>query len=122
DRFHETELVKLGEGFSEGARIAQVATWNDNPVGDFPPERLEDPVHDCLLPLEAEGIDAVDEVNPQLLAHLADALHRVVEVTDNLNGECAIVEGLGKFAVADLSRTDENHRLHQFADARIEGK
>ena len=50
-----------------GARIAQVPAGDDDPVGRLPIERLEHAVHDRLLPLEPQGIDAVAEVDVELV-------------------------------------------------------
>src|SRR5256885_6141633 len=50
--------------------------------------------HDRLLPFQAEGVDAVDEVNAEALGDLLDALHGVVEVAGDLHRERAVVEPL----------------------------
>ena len=63
----QAQLVQLVEGLAEGAGVAQVAAGDDDPVGHFPAEALQHPVHDRLLPFQAEGIDAVDQVDSQLL-------------------------------------------------------
>ena len=74
-------------------------------------ERLEHPEHDRLLAFEAEGVDRVHQVDAQAVGHLADALHRVVEVADDLDRQRAVVERLGELAVGDLARADEDDRL-----------
>ena len=34
--FNQSELMQFDEGFTKGATVAEVATWNHNPVRDFP--------------------------------------------------------------------------------------
>ena len=102
--------LQLDERLAEGADVAQVAAGHDDPVGHFPAQRLQHAEHDRLLPFEAEGVDAVDQVDAQLAGDLLDALHGVVEVAGDLHRQGAVVEGLGQLAVGDLARADEDDR------------
>ena len=49
-------------------------------------------------------------------------MHGVVEVAGDLQRERAVVEGLRELAVGDLAGADEDDRLHQLADAAVEGE
>ena len=99
----QAEVLQLDERLAEGADVAEVAAGHDDPVGRLPGQRLEDAVHDRLLPFEAEGVDAVDEVDAELARDLLDALHGVVEVAGDLHRQRAVVERLGELAVGDLA-------------------
>ena len=85
DAVDQAQLVQLVEGLAEGAGVAQVAAGDDDPVGHFPAQAFQHPVHDRLLPFQAEGIDAVDQVDAQLLADFLHAGHGVVEVAADLH-------------------------------------
>ena len=114
--------MQLVERLAEGAGVAQVSAGHDDPVGRLPAQRFQHAEHDRLLPFQPEGIDAVDQVDAQLLADLLDAGHGVVEVAGDLHRQRAVVERLRKLAVGDLARADEDHRLHQPRDGAIEGQ
>ena len=105
--------LQLDERLAEGAAIAQVAAGNHDPVGHLPAQRFQHPIHDRLLPFEAEGVDAVDEIDAELAGDLLHALHGVVEVAGDLHGQGAVVEGLGQLAVGNLAAADEDHGPHQ---------
>ena len=111
DPVDQAEVLQLDERLAEGARVAEVAAGHDDPVGGLPAEGLEDPVHDRLLAFEAERVDRVHQVDAQPVGDLADPLHRVVEVADDLDRQGAVVERLGQLAVGDLARADEDDRL-----------
>ena len=68
--------------------------------GKRPARCLQDAVHDRLLPLEAERVDAVDEIDSQLAAHLLHLPERIVEVAGDLHGQRAVFECLRQLAVA----------------------
>ncbi len=82
--------------------------------GTLPVEGLEDAIHDAFLAFEAEGVDAVHEVDAQVGVgrDLADAAEAGVEVAFDLERECAVVEGLGEFAEGDFAGADEDDALH----------
>ena len=48
--------------------------------------------------------------------------HGVVEIAGDLHRQRAVVERLREFAVGDLARADEDHRLHQPRDRAVEGQ
>ena len=113
DRSDQAELEQFDERLAEGADVAEIAAGDDDPVGDFPVEGLEDAVHDGLLAFEAEGVDAVDQVDAELAWRLAGRAAGVVEIAGDLDGEGAVVEGLGEFAVGDFAGADEDDGPHQ---------
>ena len=90
----QSELFEFEEGFAEGAAVAEVAAWNDDPVGDIPAECFEDAEHDCFLSFESEGVDAVAEVDGVFGANLADSSECIIEVAADLDGFGAVVECL----------------------------
>ena len=90
--------------------------------GTSQPQRFQHAEHDRLLPFQPEGIDAVDQVDAQLLADFLDAGHGVVEIAGDLHGQRAVVERLRELAVGDLARADEDHGLHQPRDRAVEGQ
>ena len=114
--------MQLVERLAERAAVAQVAPRHDDPVWDLPVEALQDTQHDRLLALQAERVDAVDQVDAQLARDLAYAEHRVVEIAGDLHRQRAIVERLRELPVADLTRTDKDHGLHQPAHAAVQGE
>src|SRR5207244_4141478 len=71
---------------------------------------------------KAEGVDAVHQIDAEFLGDLLDTLHGVVEVAGNLNGKCAVVEGLGELAVGDFAAADEDDRSHQAGRGTEDGK
>ena len=87
DPVDQAEVLELDEGLAECARVAQVAAGNDDPVGDLPAHPFQDAVHDRFLAFEPERIDRVHEVDVEAAGDLADALHGVVEVADDLDRE-----------------------------------
>ena len=93
----QAQLRQLHECFAKRARVAKVPAGDDDPVGDFPAKPLEHPIHDGFLPFQPEGIDAVDEVDPQTAGHLGDSLHGIVEIAVDLQRESAVVEHCASF-------------------------
>src|SRR3954469_16229086 len=65
-------------------------------------------------------VDAVAPVGSELRAEPLHSQHRIVKIAGYLNRERAVIERLRKLAVGDLARSDENHGLHQFADAAVQ--
>ena len=66
----ESPLPGLGQGFPECGGIAEVSRRYHDPVGWLPAELLECFEDDRLLPLEAERVDGVQQVDTQLDARL----------------------------------------------------
>ena len=70
-------------------------------------QRLEDAIHDALLPFEAEGVDAVHQVDAELRhidGDLADAPQAIVKIAVDLQGERAVIQRLAEFPEARFSR------------------
>ena len=111
DPVDQAEMLELDERLAEGAGVAEVAAGHDDPVGRLPGQGLQDPVHDRLLAFEAERVDRVHQVDAEPVGHLADPVHGVVEVADDLDRQGAVVERLGQLAIGDLARADEDDRL-----------
>lgn len=111
DFVDEAEVAEFLEGFAEGGAVTEVAAGDDDPVRHVPGEAFEDAVHDGFLAFEAEGIDGVHEVEAELGGDVAHAAEAGVEVTFDLEGEGAVVEGLGKFAEGDFAGADEDDAL-----------
>ncbi len=118
----QPELLEFQKRLAKRARVPEISARNHDPVRRFPVQRLEDAEHDRLLPIEAERIDAVAEIDLLAFADQADLPQRVVEVTGNLERFRAIVERLRELAVGDLAAADEDDRLEQPRAARIDGE
>ena len=86
----EAQLLELAEGLAEGAGVAQVARWQDDPVGRFPAQLLHRLEDDALLPLQAEGVERIQQVDAQLVADPAHQLHGSVEIALHLQGLSAV--------------------------------
>ena len=110
---HQAELPELDEGLAKRADVAQVAARHHDPVRHLPAQGFQHPEHDCLLPFEPEGVDAVDQVDAETFGDLLDAEHGIVKVAGDLDGERAMIEGLGELAVGDFTAADENDGPHQ---------
>ena len=100
----QPEILELDQGLAESARIAEIAAGNDDPVGHLPAQALEDAKDDGLLAFEPEGIDRVHQVDAEAVGDLPHALHRVVEIADDLDRQRTVVERLRQLAVSDLAR------------------
>jgi hypothetical protein len=118
----QSQAVQFRKRFAEGARVAQVAARHHDPVGHFPTQRLEHPVHDRLLAFEPERVDAVDQIDAQIARDLLDPDHRVVEIALDLHRQRAVFQRLGQFAVSDLARSNKDHRFHQPGDGAVHGQ
>ena len=114
--------MQLVERLAEGAGVAEVSAGHGDPVGRLPAQPLQHAEHDRLLPFQPEGVDAVDQVDAQLLADFLNAGHGIVEVAGDLHRQRAVIEGLRELAVRDLARADEDDRLHQPGDRAVEGQ
>src|SRR6478672_4016689 len=76
----QSERVCFTERLSERGGVPEVARGESDPVGRLPAELLEQLEHDGLLPLDAERVEGIDEVDPELLGRFARQLETVVEV------------------------------------------
>ena len=103
-------MQELDERLSKGARVAQVAPRDDDPIGNLPAQALQNPVHDRLLTFQAKRIHRVHQVNAQPIGHLTNAEHGIIEIALDLDRQGAMVEALGQLSIGDLSRTDKNDR------------
>ncbi len=123
DAVDDAEVSEFDEGLGEGGAVAEVAAGDDDPVGEraatTEAEVSEDAAHDGFLTFEAEGVDAVEEVDAAagVFGDLADAGEAGVEVAGDLEGGCAVVEGLAELAEGDLAGADED----EGADAGVSG-
>ena len=88
------KVHQFGECLAETRHVAEVPARHHDPVRNFPAQRFEDAIHDRLLAFEAEGIDAVDEVDAESAADLLNAAEGVVEVAGNLHRQRPVLEGL----------------------------
>jgi len=109
----QAQVDQLDKGLAKGADVAEVAAGHHDPVGHLPAQRLQDAIHDRLLPLQTEGIDAVDKIDAELRSDLLHAQHGIVEVAGNLHRQRSVVQRLRQLAVGDLARADEDDGPHQ---------
>lgn len=113
DAVDEAEFFQFHERLAKRAAVAQIATGDDDPVGDFPPQRFEHAEHDRLLAFQAKRIDRINQVDPQFLSDLANPDHRVIEIAGDLDRQGAVVERLAEFSVRNFAAADEDNRFHQ---------
>ena len=106
----QAQVLQLDQRLAERARVPQVAPGHHDPVGDLPPQPLEDPEDDRLLPLQPERIDRVHQVDAQPVGDLPDSMHGIIEVADDLDRQGPVIQRLRQLAVGDLSRADEDDR------------
>ena len=59
----QARRARLAQGLAEGGAVAQVAGRDDNPVGNLPVELLHDLDADRPLPLHAQAVHRVGQVN-----------------------------------------------------------
>ena len=116
----QADPAQLRKGFTEGTGIAEVTAGDDDPVGNLPAERFQHPEHNRLLPLQPEGIDAVDEVDAQLPGDFLDAGHGVIEVAGDLDRQRAVIERLRELAIGDLAGPNEDDAAHQARDSAVD--
>ena len=112
---HQPQLAQLSIRLAKSGTVPEVAAGDDDPVGRLPVQRLEHPVHDALLPLQPEGVDAVHQVNAELRhvdRDLADAAQAGIEVSLDLERQRAVVQGLRQLAEGDFSRPDKHDPVH----------
>ena len=64
----------------------------------------------AFWPSSRNGIDRVHQVDAEAVGDLPHALHRVVEVADDLDRQGPVVERLRQLAVSDFAGTDEDDR------------
>ena len=60
------------------------------------------------MTFEAKRIDRVHQIDAEPVGDLANALHGIVKIAEDLDREGPVIEGLGELAVGDLSRADED--------------
>ncbi len=63
--------------------------------------------HDGFLPLDAERVDGIQQVDAQALGQLADQRQDLVEIGLHLEGAGAVFERLRQFAEGDVAVGDE---------------
>ncbi len=63
----QSMFLQFHERFAKRAAVAQVSAGNNDPIGNFPTQCFQDAEHDRLLAFQPERIDAVDQVDTQLL-------------------------------------------------------
>jgi len=83
--------------------LSEVTAGHHDPVGRLPGQPFQNAVHDRLLAFEPERVDAVNQVDAELCRNFFDALHGVIEVAGDLDGQRPVIEGLRELAVGDLA-------------------
>lgn len=119
---NQAKVLEFNEGFAEGARVSEVAAGYHDPVGRLPGESLQDPIHDGLLTFEPERVDRVHQIDAQPVRNLADPMHGVVEVADDLNRKSPVIKRLSELAIGDLTRADEDDGLEPERGCRTENR
>ena len=79
-RRDDAQLLHHRQARAQGADVAQVAAGDDDPVGRVPVELLHDLDRHRLLPLEAQRVHAVGQVDALLGRQPLHQRHAVVEV------------------------------------------
>ncbi len=105
---NEAVGAEFAEGLAEGGHVAEVAAGKDDPIGDLPIELIEQFDDDGFLAFDAEGVDGVEEVDAEAIGEGADEGEDLIEVGFDLEGACAVFEGLGEFAEADVAVGEED--------------
>ena len=106
----EPELLHHEEALAERARVAEVAARDDDPVRHLPVELLHELDGDGLLPLDAEAVHRVGEVDRPLLGDLLDQRHAPVEVGVQREDERAVGQRLDELRRRDLVAREQDHR------------
>jgi hypothetical protein len=106
----EAELEHHVEAGAERADVAEVAARDDDPVGHLPVELLHDLDGDGLLPLDAQAVHRVREVDALFLGEPLDDRHAAVEVGVEREHERAVRERLHELRRRDLAARQETDR------------
>ncbi len=111
-RVDDAVIAVLGVALPVGGDVAGVAHRQAVVIGSRL-ELLHDLEGSGLLPLDAEGVDGVDDGHRGLFGNLLHQAHAVVEVAAQLDGDRAVHHGLGQLAHGDLALGNE----HEGSDA-----
>ena len=109
----DPQLLHQRQPRAQCADVAQVPARDEDPVGHVPVELLDDLDRHRLLPLQAERVHAVGQVNPLLGGEPLHQRHAVVEVAVDGEHRGAIGQRLHQLGGRDLAARED----HQRADA-----
>ncbi len=104
----QADRVQLDQRLAERGCVAEIATWQHDPVGRLPAALLEHLEDDRLLPLQAKGVDRVDQVDVVGRGQLAQQRQRDVEVAVDLDDLRAVGDGLRQLSRRDLRLRHED--------------
>jgi hypothetical protein len=100
----------MSEPLRERRHVAEVAARDHHPVGHLPVELLDDLDPDRLLPLDAQAVHRVGEVDPVARGDLLHDLHAAVEVGVEREHDRAVRDGLDQLRHRHLAARQEHDR------------
>ena len=113
----EAQVEHHLEAAAQGGHVAQVPAGDDHHVRHLPVELLHHLDGDGLLPLDAEGVHGIGQVDGVVLRDLPHDAHAPVEVGVQREHDGVVRHGLHELGGGDLVRRQE----HDGGDARVRG-
>ena len=117
----EPELKHQVEPGPERTDVSEITARNDDDVGDFPVELLNNLNRDRLLPFEPETVHGVGEVDSFFGREAFDNCHTAIEVRVESENLGAVGQGLHKLGGGDFASW-KNDDCRNTACRRVRGE
>ena len=102
----------LQKAFAQSGTVGEIAAGNDHVIRHLPVELLGNLEGGGLLPFQPVGIDGVEQIDRGTADHFRQHPHAAVEVSIQLAGDGAVIDGLGELGPGDLALGQQDQAVH----------
>lgn len=90
----QAQFLAHFEAFVKCTDITKIAIRNNDPIGDFPIELLQNLNCSSLLPFDPQVVQRIRQVNWQFGCDFFYKLHAIVEIGVDAQHKCTVCNGL----------------------------